>query len=144
VPSDVDRLELSDSLCTRISGTYTGSPGDAGSFLSFRFDNADGSSGDARLNIADMQVFSGSDTSVFDTVNLDPSTVDTGSAQVPTYGPHDFAVVVGARSAALVIDGMIRAAVRLDGQRRLSLEARNGGVQLTDLRRGAPPPSAGC
>jgi hypothetical protein len=91
-----------------------------------------------------MQVFSGSDTSVFDTVNLDPSTVDTGSAQVPTYGPHDFAVVVGARSAALVIDGMIRAAVRLDGQRRLSLEARNGGVQLTDLRRGAPPPSAGC
>jgi hypothetical protein len=143
-PSATDVLELSDGLCTRISGTMLAAPGNGGSFLSFRFDNADGTSGNARLNIADMQVFSGSDTSVFDTVNLDPTTVDTGSPQVPVYEPRDFAVVVGARSAALVIDGMIKAAVRLDGPSHLSLEARNGGVTLSNLRRGAPPPDAGC
>ena len=58
--------------------------------------------------------------------------------------PHDFAVVVGSASAALVIDGEIRAAVRLDGETNVSLEVRNGGVLLSDLHVGSPPPNSGC
>ena len=53
-------------------------------------------------------------------------------------------VVVGSMSAALVIDGEIRAAVRLDGETSVSLEVRNGGVVLSDLHVGPPPPNSGC
>jgi len=162
-PSPVDVLQLSDSLCTRISGTYTLAPGDQGSFLSFRFDDADGAASNMRLNIVDTQIFSGDDGAIFDTTYLDPAGTEKpaqppteptadgasdtgvdGGATIPDTRTHQFAVVVGKQSAAIVIDGAIRAAVRLSDQNRLSLEVRNGGVALADLRRGAPPPASGC
>ena len=177
-PSYTDVLALSDSLCTRISGTYATTPGTSGSFLSFRFDNADGSAPNMRLNIVDTQIFSGDDGAIFDTTYLgspvelsipggdstgntalDPhaggAATDPASADVTTTGAptadqvaesttHTFAVVAGRESAALVIDGMIHAAVRLTDQNRLSLEVRNGGVVLGDLHRGEAPPNSGC
>ena len=132
-----DLLVLNPSLCTRISGTYTATNGSSPTFLSFLFDRP-GVTGSptGRLNIAGAQVFSGNEVAVFESTDMDPGAV--------TPGTHDFAIVVGARSAALVIDGRIGAAVRLDGQTRVSLEVRGGGVQLTDLRRGDPPPGSGC
>ncbi len=169
-PSFTDAVALSDSLCTRISGTYLAEPGNAGSFLSFRFDSADGSAPNMRLNVVDTQVFSGDDGAIFDSTDLgppltsalpgdDPTTdtvlaPDDASTTEATVVPvvddasepttHQFAVVVGKDSAAIVIDGMIRAAVRLTNQDRLSLEVRNGGVELGDLHRGAAPPNSGC
>ena len=197
LPSDTpasltDVLRLTNSLCTRISGTYTLAPGDTGSFLSFRFDRADGTAPNMRLNIVDTQIFSGDDGAIFDTTYLEPpaaeppaalpvdqseetanssvgegasasdssqfgdQAVDAGSdggndggndgagAPVSDTSTHDFAVVVGKQSAAIVIDGAIRAAVRLTNQDQLSLEVRNGGVTLADLHQGAPPPNSGC
>ena len=168
-PSDLtDVLGLSDSLCTRISGTYRLAPGENGSFLSFRFDRADGRAPNMRLNVVDTQIFSGDDGAVFDTTYLDEpvtgvlqsspgdttDTVDTSdtsdtsdAAPLPPaadMSTHDFAVVVGKNSAAIVIDGAVRAAVRLTTQDRLSLEARSGGVTIGDLHRGGPPPGSGC
>lgn len=170
-PSFDDALRLSMSLCTRISGTYAAEPSGTGSFLSFRFDSDAGSAENMRLNIAGTQVFSGNDGAVFDSVNLDqqsvdpptgeagtadpaagepigvgPPTVDSGATALPVtdLGQHEFAIVVGKRSAAIVIDGMIRAAVRLTNQTRVVLEARNGGVSLTNLATGPPPPDSGC
>ncbi len=153
-----DLLVLNSSLCTRISGTYTATSGAAPTFLSFLFDRPGAiGSPTGRLNIAGGTVFSGNEGAVFESTNLDPQAVadaDTAASLPADDDPvvpatatpqtHDFAVVVGARSAALVIDGRIGAAVRLDGQTRVSLEVRGGGVEITDLRRGGPPPDAGC
>ena len=189
-----DVLHLSSSLCTRISGTYALAPGDTGSFLSFRFDRADGTAPNERLNVVDTQIFSGDDGAVFDTTYLEPpvaevppelpadssdSTDDSVNSSVgegasssdsSQYGDqtgavgsgnpaddgsgvgaatsdtttHQFAVVVGKHSAAIVIDGAIRAAVRLTDQDQLSLEVRSGGVTLADLHQGAAPPDSGC
>ena len=186
-----DVLHLSNSLCTRISGTYTLAPGDNGSFLSFRFDRADGTAPNMRLNVVDTQIFSGDDGAIFDTTYLEPPVTevpaalpadasgdtvnnavgegasasdtsqfgdetsdgsdggsDDGAADGGAAGSdtttHQFAVVVGKQSAAIVIDGAIRAAVRLTNQDQLSLEVRNGGVTLADLHQGPPPPDSGC
>jgi hypothetical protein len=160
-PSATDVLALSNSLCTRISGTYAANEGGSGSFLSFRFESSNPTTKNARLNIAGTQIFSGDDGAVYDSVNLVPPTeataaVDaaatagtattTGAPAAPAADPaaHSFALVVGKSSAALVIDGMIRAAVRLTDQTRVSLEVRNGGVALTNLTKGPPPPDSGC
>ena len=169
-----DVIELSTSTCTRISGTYTGLDGSGGSFLSFRLDRPGSTGSNLRLNIVGNQIVSGNDTTIYDTTYLDgidpagqtvapdedvvtsedgtvielpddgtaDEAVDEAAADDPEQ--HDFAVVVGARSAALVIDGRIHAAVRLEGQTRLALEVRQGGVDLTDLRRGPAPSTAGC
>ena len=164
VASFIDVIELSSTRCTRISGTYVSeaSPESGvgtGTFLSFRFDRADGTADNARLNIVGDQVFSGNDTAIFDTTYLggggppaplevDPATGEAvrpnDEALPPDTSEHEFAVVVGDRSAVLVIDGAIHAAVRLDDQSRLSLEVRQGGVTVTDLHKGAPPPGSGC
>ncbi len=139
-----DVLQLSTGLCTRISGTYTPAPGAGGSFLSFKFDAAKPTEDHMRLNVVDSHVMSGNDTTVFDSVILGAAGVDESQLDVPDLAPHSFAVVVGKSSAALVVDGQIRAAVRLTNQTRLSLEVRNGGVKLSDLRVGRPPPNSGC
>ena len=160
LPDLSDVLRLSDSLCTRISGTYRLAPGQNGSFLSFRFDRSDGSAPNMRLNIVDTQIFSGDDGAIFDSTYLDepvaavlqPSadtgvTNDTDPVALPPVtdtATHRFSVVVGADSAAIVVDGAVRAAVRLTTQNRLSLEVRNGGVELGDLHRGTPPRDGGC
>jgi hypothetical protein len=164
-PDLADVLTLSDSLCTRISGTYRLAPGEDGSFLSFRFDRPGAGTGtpNMRLNIVDTQIFSGDDGAIYDSSDLDepvtsvlqPSPGDTTETDpVDQGGPvlppisdtatHDFSVVVGANSAAIVIDGAVRAAVRLTTQNRLALEVRNGGVVLGDLHRGTAPPDSGC
>lgn len=160
-PSMTDVLQLSGDLCTRISGTYVAEAGAAGSFLSFRFDRAkvepESTEPTVRLNIVGNQVFSGNDTAIFDSIVIEPAGIETSAGtdgNVPAELPdepraidgaeHQFSVVVGSRSAALVIDGAIRAAVRLDGQTRLSLEVRQGGVVLADLHRGSTPMASDC
>jgi hypothetical protein len=74
----------------------------------------------------------------------DPDESTAPPAAAADGGEHDFTVVVGQRSAALVVDGQIRAAVRLSGQQQLDMQVRAGAVELTDLRRGDPPPASGC
>ena len=144
VPSQDDDLLLSSSLCTRISGTYLVAPGADGSFLSFKFTDPKSATDHMRLNIVNAQVMSGNDTTVFDSVSFGANAKDATEATVADLALHTFAVVVGKSSAALVIDGAIRSAVRLTNQTRLSLEVRSGGVKLSDLHVGAPPPESGC
>jgi hypothetical protein len=131
-----DVLELSRDRCTRIAGTFQATPSAGGTFLSFRFDRPEGGGSNVRLNVVGDQIVSGSDVAVFDMTSLRADTVDDGQPDaLPATdpGPHDFALVIGDRSAALVIDGRIRAAVRLDQQSRVALEVRQGGVVLDDL-----------
>jgi hypothetical protein len=60
-------------------------------------------------------------------------------------GPVRLAVVVGTRSAALLVDGAVAGAVRLPQQPgRLAVESVGAELELTDLRRSAAPAGGGC
>ncbi len=59
-------------------------------------------------------------------------------------GPVPFALVVGRRSAALVVDGQIRAALRLPPSVSVVVQPRGEVVNLFELRVGDPPPESGC
>ena len=140
-----DVLSLSLNLCTRISGSFVTMPDEGGTFLSFLFDSTRKPVERVRLNITDSQMFSGNDSTIFDSASTkvaDPQTAPVPSSSEPA--SHQFAIVVGRYSAALVVDGMIVAAVRLTDHDRLSLEVRNGGVELSGLSVGDPPPDSGC
>ena len=133
-PSETDVVGLATQRCVTISGTLELLPSDGVSFLSFRLEDPSGAAERTRMNLSERTVFSGSDAQVFDTVEV---------PQLQT-GVHQFKVVVGQRSAVLVIDQRIGAAVRLSTQQILTLEARTGGVRLTDLHRGPAPAHSGC
>ena len=144
-----DVLQLSAGLCTRVSGTYVATPDEGGTFLSFVFESPDQYVERARLNITDSEMFSGNDSTIFDSIPIAVDGPQVAPAPSPTPSPtpavpHPFAVVVGRYSAALVVDGNIVAAVRLSSHDRLSLEVRNGGVELSGLSVGDPPPDSGC
>ncbi|HJR24769.1 MAG TPA: hypothetical protein VJ804_04800 [Acidimicrobiales bacterium] len=60
-------------------------------------------------------------------------------------GPVRIAVVVGTRSAGLLVDGALRGAVRLPrGHTRVALETTNPQLTITDLRLGDGPAGGGC
>ncbi|MCU1395670.1 MAG: hypothetical protein JWM34_4098 [Ilumatobacteraceae bacterium] len=94
--------------------------------------------GEGTVGAADPSAGTTSDTTSDTTDPQDVSTATSDTAE------HQFAIVVGKDSAALVVDGAIHAAVRLTDQNRLSLEMKAGGITLTDLHQGAPPPDSGC
>ena len=108
-----------------------------------------GAGSDSAVNDSVGEGASTSDSSQYGDATTDAGTdgsgIDASSAAVGgDTTTHHFAVVVGKQSAAIVIDGAIRAAVRLTSQDRLSLEVRSGGVTLADLHHGAAPPDSGC
>jgi hypothetical protein len=53
-------------------------------------------------------------------------------------------LIVNHRAAALVVNGQIRAAVRLPKSVTVSMESQRGILNLTDLRVGPAPPVTGC
>ncbi|HRE01979.1 MAG TPA: hypothetical protein PLV68_11820 [Ilumatobacteraceae bacterium] len=125
------------------AGDATGADGAAnpngGSYISFHVEDPAGRGADLQMSITPDRAISGDAGTVFDSIPLpsveqDPTNTDAGA--------QPFTIVVGERAAVLVIGGQIRAAVRLDGQSRLSVEVREGGVRLYDLRLAPAPPSA--
>ena len=107
---------------------------DGASFLSFQLQDPSGTAPTQRLNLAQDTIFSGNDSQIYDTVALPGLSA----------GVHNFKVVVGDRSALLIVDGRIGAAVRLTTQSRLLLETRSGGVTITNLAKGSAPRESGC
>lgn len=55
-----------------------------------------------------------------------------------------FTLVVGSRSAVLVVDDMIVGAAETDEPGSVTVETLSSGTRLDDLRRSAPPPGSGC
>ena len=86
------------------------------------------------MNVSEHSTFSGNDAQVFDTIEI--PTLATGT--------HQFSIIVGNRSAVLVVDQYIGAAVRLTTQSLLTLEARGGGVSLSNLHTSDAPVESGC
>jgi hypothetical protein len=59
-------------------------------------------------------------------------------------GPVAFTLVVGRRSAALVVGGQVRAALRLPSSVDVSVTAARSHLQLNDLQLGSAPTGSGC
>jgi hypothetical protein len=133
-----DPLVLHESGCIRWGadlqlGTADGaSPSGA---LVIRLVDLDGSWERITLAFDGIRGWSASDDVQFESVAL-PSAAPAESVPI--------VLVVGSRSAALVVDGTIVAAARLDGAVEVQLEAAAGSLDLSSMVVGAAPPGSGC
>ena len=144
----VEPLVLHESGCVRIGADLElggDDPAAAPGVLVVRLVDLDGSWERTTLAFDGTRGWSASDNVQFESVVL-PAVAQDGM-QDGTQGSGDerrVAVVVGSRSAALVVDGTIVAAARLDGPVEVQVEASAGPVALTSMVVGAAPPGSGC
>ena len=129
---DKDRLPIATDSCFSLTGTVD-SDGPAGG-IQFHFDDNAGKFEPVKLNFDGDKVSSSSDNVEFD--HLPSGTASSG--------PVEFTLVVGRRSAALVVGGQVRAALRLPKSTRVSLTSERSHLKLRDLRLGAAPEGSGC
>jgi hypothetical protein len=129
-----DLLTLTRDSCVRIEGTLDVPGGDDGSFPAavFRFDDNTGDAERLLIGLDATEVGSGS-------AGLGPGGYERVATGLPRDEPVEFALVVGRRAAALVVDGQVRAALLLTESVTVSVEARRPELVLRDLRVGAPP-----
>jgi len=129
---DQDRLPIATDSCFSLTGTVDsdGPPGG----IQFHFDDNAGKFEPVKLTFDGDKVSSSSDNVEF--AHL-PS--DTSAA-----GPVEFTLVVGRRSAAIVVGGQVRAALRLPKSTKVSLTSERSKLELHDLRLGAAPQGSGC
>ena len=130
-----DQLTLSTSSCFRLDGDIRAD--DTGNLgrVRFHFDDNEGKS--QQLNLS----FEGADAASsnnFADILRKPTNVPAGAHRVP------FSVVVGRRSAALVIVHQVVAAVSLPSSVTVTAEARSPSVELAHLRVGSAPTGSGC
>jgi hypothetical protein len=137
---DSDAVPLSRQRCFRLDGTI--SAGDQGGMpaVDFRFDPS--GAGDADLKVEPLHLRLNGDkaSSASDGVEYEslPSGIDPGATS------KSFSLVVGRRAAALVIDGQVRAAMRLPSPVIVSMVPKGSSLALTDLRLSPPPRGSGC
>jgi hypothetical protein len=129
---DNDRLSIANDSCFSLTGTVDsdGPPGG----IRFHFDDSAGKTTPVNLDFDGDQVSSGTDSS--ELMHLPSGTASNG--------PVEFTLVVGRRSAALVVGNQVRAAVRLPKSTLVSVTAARSHLDLRDLRVGRAPDGSGC
>ncbi len=130
-----DQLTLSTRSCFRLDGVI---PGDAAGTLGtvvFRFSDNAGKSERLKLAFDGNNAVSGSD---FVDYLSAPAGVPVTARDMP------FSLVVGRRSAALVIAHRVRAAVLLPRSVTVTAEPTSRALELSGLEVGAPPAGSGC
>jgi hypothetical protein len=121
------------SMCSVIEGAVTWPPeGDA--ILAFVFEDPRGVWEALHIGIDRGRAFSGSEVVMYAELPL-------GDAGI---GRKEFRLVIGHRSAALVVAGEVVAAVRLLTPMDVQVQPRADTVGLVDIMVGAPPPGSGC
>ncbi|MDP1819737.1 MAG: hypothetical protein Q8K58_07545 [Acidimicrobiales bacterium] len=132
-------LQLGAGPCRRIEGTFDVAASGALVDVTFRFDDPDDPEREPQhLTLEGARVGSGS-------AGLGPLGFESLDAGVPDDGPVELALVIGDRSAALVVDGALRAAVRLPPSLvRVSLESRTDELTVSGLRVGDAPRAGAC
>jgi hypothetical protein len=139
VAADADPLLLSRQACTRID--LQADPGGGASLtdLQLRFDSASDASQERQmLAIEGDRAGSGS-------TGLGPLGFESVPSNVQHPGPVAVSIVVGQHSAALIVDGQVRGAVRLQPTvTRLSLVTRSPELHLSGMRVGTAPEGGGC
>lgn len=135
-----DALAIANHGCFRLDGKISAQGGSPA--VDFRFDPATGKPitdlkvEPVHLRIAGDKASSNSDATEYESA---ASGIDTSGR-----GYDDFSLVVGRRAAVLVVNGQIRAALRLPAAPRVSMTSGTGALQLSDLRVGSAPPGSGC
>ena len=114
-------------MCLRIAGTIEFTP-DAGGILGFNFVDPTGVNERLHIGIDRGGAYSGSDFVRYEETTLG----DAGT------GIKEFSLMVGGRSAALVMQGEVVAALRLPRPVEVTLEARTA-ISLTGLVTGPAP-----
>lgn len=127
-----DRLPIATDSCFSLRGTVDsdGPPGG----ITFHFDDTTGKFEPVKLDFDGDHVSSSSDNVEFARL---PSATSSD-------GPVKFTLVVGRRSAAMVVGGQVRAALRLPSSARVTVTSERGKLQLRNLRLGAAPDGSGC
>jgi hypothetical protein len=141
----VDPLALHDTGCLRLGADLRLDAADATSptgTMVVRLVDLDGSWERITLAFDGVRGWSASDSVQFESVTV-PSAGGRSAASGPV-GAVPVVLVVGARSAALVADGTIVAAARIDGPVEVQLEASAGAVALSAMVVGPAPPGSGC
>jgi hypothetical protein len=113
--------------CTRIDGTIT----TAGGGVRFQFIDTTGATEPLHLSFDSKRATAGSYFVDYLSLPLDAS-------------PDRFALVVGRRAAALVLDGKIRAALRLPASVAVTAAATGTPVDLSGLTATVMRPRSGC
>jgi hypothetical protein len=132
-----DALSLGSSPCTMLNGTLATLPDGSNGRVVFRFMGLrNGTPVETRLALEGAQATAGDSGAAF---------LSQQSGAVPGT-PTEFRVVIGHRSAALIVNGFIRAAVAIPSGAAISVEARAESVGLSNLQTapyaGCPPPPA--
>ena len=132
-------LVVGDARCFRLEGVAdVGLPGVLAD-LKIRFTDPDDPTAEPQLlTLEGARAGSGSE-------GLGPLGFEALDVALDGDGPVRLAVVVGTRSAGLVVNGQLRAAVRLrEGLTLASLESASPDLTLADLRVGDGPAGGGC
>jgi hypothetical protein len=126
-----NHLPLGDR-CFRLEGTVQFAP-DAGEILRFSFTDPAGIEEGLHIGIDRGGAYTGSDFVRYEETTLG----DTG------LGIKEFSLIVGGRSAVLVMQGEVVAALRLLRPVKIGIEGRTP-ITLTNLMGGAAPAASGC
>lgn len=127
---DRGRFEVG-TTCERFDGSLTW-PADESPTLVFFFEAAADDHETLVIRLESSSAVSGSEVVDYLSREFDPN---------PT---TKVSLVIGARAAALFVDGLVQAAVRLPVPVTVEAEVRNGSVAIEDAGRGPAPAEAGC
>ena len=139
-PMSLDRLTLTTRACERIDGRLDAGPHTAPMVV---FHVKDARRHDPELRIS----FDGAYANVQDAHGGFLDEIPAGphtSAGTPLTGPVPFSFVIGRRSAALVIENQIVAAVAVPDHVEVTVEPGAQHLLLAELSVGAPPIGSGC
>jgi hypothetical protein len=140
VGGDGDVLLLARDNCFRIDGSVaTGE--DALPAFDVRFDDNPASRFDMKRERLHLKFSGDKASSSSDAVEYESASSGVDAA---SRGPVAFSLVVGRRAAALVVNGQIRAAMRISSSVKVSLAPLRSSLTLSDLRSGPVPPGSGC
>jgi len=135
-----DSLAIADHDCFRLDGRVSAQGGSPA--LDFRFDPATPKRiADLKVEPVHLRIAGDKATSASDVVEYESaaSGIDTSGR-----GYDDFSLVVGRRAAVLVVNGQIRAALRLPASPKVSVTSGTDSLDLTNLSVGSAPAGSGC
>jgi hypothetical protein len=132
--SETSPFVLSDTHCVRIAGTLNFDQLSDDSGIIFNLSDPTASYENVHLSLSATRASSSSDT-----VEFTGKDIEHDSAE-----PLKFVLVVGSRSAVLVVDSKVVAGTRTGAQAQLSVAIKAGQPSLRDLRIDTSPNLNGC
>jgi len=135
-----DALPVADHGCFRLDGRVSAQGGSPA--VDFRFDPATSTPiTDLKIEPVHLRIAGDKASSDSDVVEYESaaSGLDTSGR-----GFDEFSLVVGRRAAVLVVNGQIRAALRLPAAPKVSMTSGTDSLNLTDLTVGQAPAGSAC